>query len=178
MTKPFHFHSLFFMLLLLSPLMAQDAPPTAFGSGYQSEINIDKAMEGIRIREQELNEREARLSEREAQLQALQQRLNGQINTLDGVRARIEELLGTVEEKQQEKLAQVAKIYEAMKPKDAASVVAEMSPEEVASIFSAMNPRRVGAILDALGKVNPVHAAKISFVMKNIPGLDEVKDAL
>lgn len=169
--------SLFSMLLLLSPLSAQDAP-TAFGSDYQSEINIDKAMEGIRIREQELNEREALLRERETQLQALQQRLNEQINTLDGVRARVEELLGTVEAKQQEKLAQVAKIYEAMKPKDAASVVAEMSPEEVASIFSAMNPRRVGAILDALGKVNPVHAAKISFVMKNIPGLDEVKDAL
>lgn len=161
---------------LCQPGIAQENG--GFADSFESEINVDKVMESLQQRKQELDEREERLDEREEQLARLRRDVNEQINRLEGLRAAIEDLVGQIDETRKQKLDQLASMYESMKSKQAAAVMTKLDPREAADILGAMKERSAGGILEAMGKIDPAQGARISQALKNMPGLDDVQDQL
>ena len=118
-----------------------------------SETEIE-VLQSLSKRRKDLENREQRLMQREALLSAAEQEVDRKIIEMSNLRVEIEELLGKQEKGQEERLRRMVKIYENMKPKDAAaifntldmdvllSVLGRMSERKSAPIFASMDPER------------------------------------
>lgn len=105
-------------------------------------------------RRQALEQREKELMTREALVRATETELDQKLVQLQKLRGEIEALLETQSEEEKARTASLVKIYEGMKPKDAArifdtldldilvSVVGEMSERKLSPILASMNPER------------------------------------
>ncbi|MGB9595378.1 MAG: MotE family protein [Candidatus Poribacteria bacterium] len=65
------------------------------------------------------------------------------------------------------KYKQLAKLYSAMKPEDAASVLCELEANLTERILSEMNERTAGKIMGEIASKNPSYAAKVSKIIAN-----------
>jgi flagellar motility protein MotE (MotC chaperone) len=109
-------------------------------------------------RRKKLEERERELSVREALLKAAEQELSQKYEELVSLRTEIKDLLVVQSEEEQKRTASLVKIYEGMKPKDAArifntldldvllDVVARMSERKSAPILASMEPERARTV--------------------------------
>jgi|AntRauTorckE6833_2_1112554.scaffolds.fasta_scaffold04319_4 flagellar motility protein MotE (MotC chaperone) len=123
-------------------------PVTTFS---ESEIEV---LQSLAVRRQDLETREKRLSQREALLNAAEQEVDRKINELGALRDELTTLLDQQDKVQESRLNRMVKIYETMKPKDAAvifntldmdvllAVIGRMSERKSAPIFANMNPER------------------------------------
>ena len=114
--------------------------------------------EDLSKRREELDGMEKKLMAREALLKAAEQELERKYQELTKLRNEIEALLERQSDEEEGRINSLVKIYEGMKPKDAArifdtldidvlmSVVAKMSERKVSPIMAAMNPERVRTI--------------------------------
>jgi flagellar motility protein MotE (MotC chaperone) len=117
----------------------------------ESEIEV---LQSLAVRRQDLETREKRLSQREALLNAAEQEVDRKINELGALRDELTTLLDQQDKVQESRLNRMVKIYETMKPKDAAvifntldmdvllAVIGRMSERKSAPIFANMNPER------------------------------------
>ncbi len=125
-----------------------DFPVVTFS---ETEIEV---LQSLSKRRKALEEREQRLMQREALLNAAEQEVDRKIAELGVLRGEIEGLLGQQEKVQEERLRSMVKIYESMKPSQAAEifntldmdillpVLSRMSERKSAPIFASMNPER------------------------------------
>lgn len=63
------------------------------------------------------------------------------------------------------KYRQLAKLYSAMKPEDAASVLCELEANMTERILTEMNERTAGKIMGEIASKNPSYAAKVSKII-------------
>lgn len=122
--------------------------------------------EDLSRRRKGLDKYEKNLHMREALLKATEQELDRKYNELSKLRQEIEALLDTQSKEESKRVERLVKIYEGMKPKDAArifdtldidvllSVVSGMSERKVSPVLAAMNPERVRTITILLVKQN------------------------
>lgn len=101
---------------------------------------------------------------RENLLAATEKRLNAKLAELTGLKKRIQELLKKHDKQQEAKLKSLVKIYETMKPKNAArifeqlemdillDVVERMREAKTAIIFAAMDPAKAKAVTSRLAE--------------------------
>lgn len=101
---------------------------------------------------------------RENLLAATEKRLNSKLAELTGLKNRIQELLKKHDKQQEAKLKSLVKIYETMKPKNAArifeqlemdillDVVERMREAKTAIIFAAMDPAKAKAVTSRLAE--------------------------
>ena len=128
--------------------------------------DADLGMAGVKMeifedlskRRQILEKREKDLHMRQALLKAAEQELERKYQELNNLRNEIEGLLKQQSDAEEARIGSLVKIYEGMKPKDAArifdtldldvliSVVGKMSERKVSPIMAAMNPERVRTI--------------------------------
>ena len=106
-------------------------------------------------RRKELDARENRINQREALLKVTEKQIQEKTEELTQIRAQIEELLDMQSAEEEARLKSLVKIYEGMKPKDAAAifdnldidillqVVGRMSERKSAPIMAAMDTQRV-----------------------------------
>lgn len=132
---------------------ATDGSPDNAGDTNFGNIQID-LLKRLQAQRADLDRRTKQLDEREALLTTVEQRVDRKVAELKTLRANIEKLIGTVDEKQQEQLDSLVKIYEAMKPVDAArifntldmpvllNVIERMKESKTAPIMAAMDPTR------------------------------------
>ncbi len=118
----------------------------------------------INERRRQLDERERALDQREAMLVVAERRLEEKVTELTVLRDEIQALLDQRSEMDQEQLLSLVKIYETMKPKDAArifealdqpvllDVVERMKENKVAPIFAAMDPMKAREVTAALAQ--------------------------
>ncbi len=109
-------------------------------------------------RRSELQKREKELQVRDALLKAAEKEIDRKYRELSKLRKEIESLLETQSNEETKRINSLVKIYEGMKPKDAArifdtldldvliSVVSKMSERKVSPILAAMKPERVRTI--------------------------------
>ena len=140
------------------------APQTGAGQGgtavdpilfSRSEIEL---LQELSRRRDELDQREQTLVQKEGLLAAAEQRIDKKIAELDAIRSDIEGLIKKYDEQEEAEVQRLVKIYEAMKPKDAArifdqlemhillQVVERMAERRVAPILADMNPRRANEL--------------------------------
>lgn len=109
-------------------------------------------------RRAEIDRRAAELEQRETLLEAAERRIDEKIAKLQLLQTAIEGLLIRRDEQEEAQLTSLVKIYENMKPKDAArifeeldmavllDVIERMKERKTAPILARMNPRRAKAI--------------------------------
>src|SRR5690606_12166509 len=110
-------------------------------------------------RREQLDQRERDLEQREKLLKAAEKKVDEKVLELASLKTQLETLLDKQQKQEQESIAQLVKIYESMKPKDAANIFNEMEFDVLLKIVDHMSERRVAPILAAM---NPNRAREIS----------------
>jgi flagellar motility protein MotE (MotC chaperone) len=110
-------------------------------------------------RREELDRRSRELDQREALLSAAQQRIDQKVTELTELRTNIEGLLRQVDEKQVAQLESLVKIYETMKPKDAARIFEAL---EMPVLLDVMERMREGKSAPILAAMDPLKAKEVT----------------
>ncbi len=111
-------------------------------------------------RREELDLRARQLDEREALVQAAEQRMDQKMAELKALQAVLEDLLKQRSDEEEAELKSLVKMYENMKPKDAAQVFEEMDMDVLLDVVGRMNERKAAPIL---ALVTPTRAKEITF---------------
>lgn len=111
-------------------------------------------------RREALELRARQLDEREALIQAAEQRMDQKMAELKALQAMVEDLLKKRSDEQEAELKSLVKVYENMKPKDAAQVFEEMDMDVLLDVVERMSERKAAPIL---ALVTPTRAKEITF---------------
>ncbi len=122
----------------------------------QSEIDLLQKLAERRV---EIDERAKELKTREALLAAAESRIDRKIQDFKALQATIESLITTYDEQQDTKLMSLVKIYENMKPKDAARIFEELEMDVLLQVAERMKERSLAPIM---AKMNPVKAREVT----------------
>lgn len=131
------------------------------GQELLSEIEI---LQKLAERRKQLDERERQLQMREDLLQASEGRITKRIDELKGLEDQIGGAAKAKEEAKSQELADLVKMYEAMKAKDAARVFDKLEIGLLAEIARQMNPKKLG---DVVAKMAPDQAEKLTVELAN-----------
>lgn len=123
--------------------------PDLLGTSTFTPAEVEVLTELAKRRE-DLDGRERELGLREGLLQAAEQRLDDKIDELQVLRLEIEALIGQHDEQEESELQSLVKIYETMKPKDAARILQELEMQILLSIMERMKERSTAPVLAAM----------------------------
>jgi flagellar motility protein MotE (MotC chaperone) len=113
--------------------------------------NIRKEVyEDLLGRRQQIEEKEKQLSEREALLEAAQKELDKKYQELTSVRNEIQDLLSKQSEEEKARIASLVKIYEGMKPKDAARIFNTLDTDVLLDVVSKMSERKSAPVIASM----------------------------
>lgn len=143
------------------------APPGATPDPKTFGMLADLAI-SLAERERGIERREAALALREQALQAVETRIEQRLTQLEGYRTEVAQLIQQVSAEDAAKLAQLVKVYETMKAKEAAAVfdgmdravilklAKRMREPKLSAIFGQMEPARARDITTELAMTTPV----------------------
>ncbi len=112
-----------------------------------SEVEV---LQSLSKRRDELDRRERMIGEREALLSAAGQEVDHKIAELNRLKGEIEALLGKQQKMEEERLVSLVKIYEGMKPKEAATIFNTLDLDVLLEVIGRMNERKASPILAAM----------------------------
>jgi len=116
-------------------------------------------LQDLAKRRQELIAREDEIDARNRLLDAAEARIDTRIAELQEIRTTIEALVRQYDKQEQAELESVVKIYETMKPKDAARILGELELETLLGIMERMKERKTAPILAAM---QPARAREVT----------------
>lgn len=144
---------------------AEDAPvPEGQITDLSSEI-FDLTDEELSLlqalsqRREELEQRAREVDEREVLLKAAEQRIEQKIRELEGLQETIEALLVQHDEQTEAQMKSLVKIYESMKPKQAARIFEELDMDVLLEVIERMKERKSAPIL---AQMNPQRAKTVT----------------
>ncbi|MEZ0260384.1 MAG: MotE family protein [Alphaproteobacteria bacterium] len=123
------------------------APPIFSRAFTASELDV---LQSLSKRRDELEKRERRLADREALLSAAEQEVDEKVKELNKLKGEIEGLLGKQQQMEDARINSLVKIYEAMKPKEAAVIFNTLNLEVLLSVISRMSERKSSPVLAAM----------------------------
>lgn len=125
-------------------------------------VDNNELLQHYADRRAEIERRTKDVEQREALLAAAEKRIDQKLQELEKVRSEIQKLLRMGDQRQSEQLDSLVKIYETMKPKEAArifeelempvllDVITRMKETKTAPVLAAMDPTKAKAITAAL----------------------------
>lgn len=116
-------------------------------------------LQSLSQRREELEQRAREIDEREVLLKAAEQRIDQKIAELEQLQAMIEDLLVKHDEQDEAQMQSLVKIYESMKPKDAARIFEELDMEVLLDVVERMKERKTAPIL---AQMNPERAKAVT----------------
>lgn len=147
----------------------RDASDSNFDvSGVKMEMFKDMA-----ARREELDKRERSLVTREALLQAAEQEIDRKYQEMAALRNEIEGLLEKQSEEEKARIQSLVKIYEGMKPKEAARIFDTLDLDVLVNVMSLMSERRLSPVLAAM---NPERARTVTIMLAEERTLPELPD--
>lgn len=135
-----------------------------------SEINRE-VFDDLAKRRKMLDRREKELMTRDALLRAAEQELDRKFQELSTLREEIENLLQQQSEEERARIQSLVKIYEGMKPKEAARIFDTLDLDVLMAVMSRMSERRASPIL---ANMNPERARTVTILLaeeKQLPTL-------
>jgi len=135
------------------PSAAADAQQPSFST---SEINV---LQSLAKRRDELDAREKTLSQREALLKAAEQEVDSKVAELNKLKTAMETLLGQQQKAQDDRIGSLVKIYENMKPTEAARIFDSLDMDILLEVIGRMNERKVSPVLASM---NPEKAKEVT----------------
>lgn len=127
----------------------------------------------LKERRAALDSRENRISQREALLKVTEKRIEEKINELDSIRTEIEELLGKQSDEEEARLQSLVKIYEGMKPKEAAAIFDNLDMNILLQVVSRMSERRSAPIMALMDKNRVQELTLMLAEQKMLPEIPE-----
>jgi flagellar motility protein MotE (MotC chaperone) len=128
-------------------------------------------LDDLAKRRQELDGREKAIVTREALLKAGEQELDRKFQEMTQLRKEIEKLLETQSEEEKARVASLVKIYENMKPKDAARIFDTLDLDILVMVLGQMSERKLSPIM---AQMNPERARTVTIMLaeqKQLPDL-------
>lgn len=104
----------------------------------------------LKDRREKLNAREKTLDTREAMMKAAEKQIDDKIQELTALKRQIEQLLGQQDVEEKNRIMSLVKIYEGMKPKDAATIFNQMNMNVLLKVVSKMSERKLAPIVAAM----------------------------
>jgi flagellar motility protein MotE (MotC chaperone) len=141
-----------------APGTAPDAPPPMPSA---QEIAILQQLAG---RRQALEAREQELERKSDLLRAAETRLDQKLRQMKDLEGTLVGLIKADDEQQQAKLRSLVKIYENMKPKDAARIFEELEMDTLLPVAERMNERKLAPVM---AEMNPAKAKEITQELSN-----------
>lgn len=120
------------------------------------EINL---LQSLSERREEIEQRGRALDQREVLLKAAESRIDEKVAELEALRKSIEGLLEEHDEETEAQMKSLVKIYEAMKPKDAARIFEQLDLAVLLDVIERMKERKTAPIL---AKMDPERAKTIT----------------
>lgn len=133
--------------------------PTLF---TQAEIDL---LQQLADRREKLDSRAGELDQREALLRAAEQRIDKKIQEMRGLESTIQNLIKTHDDQEEARIASLVKIYENMKPKDAAPIFEELDIDTLLMVAERMKERRLAPIM---AKMNPQKAKEMTVELSRL----------
>ncbi|MFK7939531.1 MAG: MotE family protein [Roseovarius sp.] len=138
-----------------------DVAPKKDVEGYATE-DLQAMLEAFRMREVRLKAQEDALRDRMHALKIVDERVAQKLEALAAAEIALRDTIALAETAAEGDLARLTKVYETMKPKQAAALFEEMTPEFAAGFLGRMRPDAAAAILAGL---NPEAAHRFSVVL-------------
>ena len=136
------------------PVPEPSAPSTPAISDAERQL-----LQELRARRKELEAREQALTQREDVLAAAEQRLNARVTQLSDLQARLEQLDHERLSHDEANWAGLVKVYETMKPHDAAAIFNDMDLAVLLPVIDRMKEAKAAAIL---GMMQPERARLVT----------------
>lgn len=125
----------------------QPLPPEPPSAEQQAERAL---LEGLRARRTEIDGREQALASREMVLSAAEKRLAQRIEELAALQQRLQAVDRTLSEREAAGWRQLVKLYEGMRPRDAALIFDELETPVLLQILDRMGERKAAPVLGAM----------------------------
>ena len=137
----------------------------------QNEIDI---LQQLAERREELERQSQELVMRQGLMQAAEQRIDRKIQELKTLQAAIDGLIKKHDEQEEQKLRSLVKLYENMKPKDAARIFEELDLDTLLLVAERMNERKLAPVMSSM---DPAKAKDVTVRLSNqrklpLPGSD------
>lgn len=134
----------------------EDRQPQQTEPLSQAELDV---LQQLTERRKVLDAREGSLAERASLLQAAETRIDQKIQDLRDLQATLEQLTRIRDEQEEMKILSLVKIYETMKPKDAARIFQELEMDTLLLVVDRMKERKLAPIM---AEMNPNKAMEIT----------------
>jgi flagellar motility protein MotE (MotC chaperone) len=134
-----------------------------------NQIELD-LLQNLSKRRDELDVREKELDLKQKALDASEQRISSRIFEMKKLQEEVEKIVNSYKQQQQKDVQSLVKIYENMKPSDAAtifnqlqmpillSVIGSMSERKVAPVLASMDPKRAKEVTEELAELRKAKA--------------------
>jgi flagellar motility protein MotE (MotC chaperone) len=116
-------------------------------------------LQDLRQRRRELDAREAAVAARESMLAASEQKLAARVSELQALQGRLEGMDAAAKQKVDDGWQAMVKLYEAMKPKDAATIFNDLSMPVLLQVIDRMKDAKAAAVMAAM---NPERARDVT----------------
>ena len=116
-------------------------------------------LQALAKRRETIDLREREVESREALLAAAETRIEEKIASLETLQSRIEDLLIQYDEQEERQITSLVKIYEAMKPKEAARIFEKLDMPVLLDVVERMKERKASAVL---AKMDPAKAKTVT----------------
>ena len=154
------------------PVLANEwADPTTMDMEF-SETQTTVLQE-LKERRAILDSREDRIAQREALMKVTEKRIEEKIIELESIRGEIEDLLGKQSEEEEARLQSLVKIYEGMKPKDAAAIFDNLDMDILLQVVSRMSERKSAPIMATMDTKRAQDLTTLLAEQKKLPELPQ-----
>jgi flagellar motility protein MotE (MotC chaperone) len=129
-------------------------PANASAETFAREAGLSPAelrvLQSLGDRRTELDARERQIDTQLQLLAAAEAKLDARMKALEALKAEIDGLLGQADAREKAEVARLVKVYESMKPKDAAAVMSRLDDKVQVPVAAAMKERQLAAVLAAM----------------------------
>lgn len=130
---------------------SEPAPgPTAAGAECANPEQIAPVLEALQQREARLKEREDALADRMHTLRIADREAARRLEALTEAEGRLRETIALADTAAEDDLARLTRVYENMKPQQAAALFEEMDPDFAAGFLGRMRPEAAAGIMAGL----------------------------
>ena len=133
-----------------------------------AEIDI---LQQLAVRREQIDAREREMDMRSGLLDAAEERIEKKIAELQNLRLTIDSLIKKFDAQQDAKLKSLVKIYENMKPKDAARIFEDLEMDTLLEMSERMKERKLAPII---AKMSPEKAREVTVELRRLRNLPKV----
>jgi len=125
-------------------------------------------LQNLSDRRREIEAREQELQVRQGMLAAAEARIDRKIAELNNLQSEINGRIKVFDEQQEKKMESLVKIYENMKPKEAARIFEDLEMDTLLEVAQRMKERKLAPVM---AKMNPEKAREVTVQLRDLRSL-------